>query len=66
MKETPTINLGDDKVLDQLKKTQAHIMIWGVLVASMPHSGALIKLLDVISPDSTPVQLLGMIGSLCI
>ena len=40
----------------------------GLFVASKPHHAALIKLLDesVISPDSTPEQLPGMIGSLIV
>jgi len=51
-----------------LKKTQAHITIWGLLVASKPHRTAFIKLLDyaIISPDSTPEQLPNMIGSLTV
>ena len=68
VKKTPVEELKDDRVLEQLKKTQAHITIWGLLVASKPHRAALIKLLDesVISPDSTPEQLPGMIGSLTV
>lgn len=60
--------MGDDKVLDQLKKTQANITIWGLLVASKPHCTTLIKLLDesIVPPDSTPTQLSNMIGSLSI
>ena len=58
----------EDKVLKQLKKTQAHITIWGLLIASKPHHTALIKLLNesVVLPDSTPEQLSGMIGSLIV
>lgn len=54
----PVREMGDDRVLEQLKKIQAHITIWGLLVASMPHRATLVKLLDelVISPDSTPDQ----------
>lgn len=52
-------------VLEQLKKTQAHITIWSLLFDSKPHRAILIKLLDksVNLPDSTPEQLPRMIGS---
>ena len=67
-KGTPVEELKEDRALEQLKKTQVHITIWGLLVASKRHRAALIKLLDesVVSPNSNPEQLLGMIGLLTV
>ena len=36
----------EDRVLTQLKKTQAHVFIWGLLMASHKHCSALLESLN--------------------
>ena len=36
----------EDRVLTQLKKTQAHISVWGLLIASHKHHSALLDALS--------------------
>ena len=36
----------EDRVLTQLKKTQAHVSIWGLLMASHKHRSALLDALN--------------------
>ena len=36
----------EDRVLTQLKKTQAHLSIWGLLMASHKHRSALLDALN--------------------
>ena len=60
----------EDMVLMQLKKTQAHVSIWGLPMASQKHRKALLDTLDVkeITIETTPqevLSLMGVEGSLC-
>ena len=41
----------EDRVLTQLKKTQAHVFVWGLLIASHKHHNAL---LDALSGKEVP------------
>ena len=43
----------EDRVLTQLKKTQAHVSIWGLLIASHKHRSAL---LDALSGKEVPIE----------
>ena len=36
----------EDRVLIQLKKTQAHVSVWGLLIASQKHCKALLDALN--------------------
>ena len=56
----------ESRVVEQLKKTQAQISIWGLLVSSKPHRTALLKLLDeaIVPTESTPEQFTTMVATL--
>ena len=43
----------EDKVLIQLKKTQAHVSVWGLLIASHKHHSAF---LDALSGKEVPIE----------
>ena len=43
----------EDRVLIQLKKTQAHVFIWGLLMASQKHRKAL---LDALNGKEVPIE----------
>lgn len=53
-------------VVEQLKKTHAHISMWGLLFLSKPHRAALLKLLveAIVLTLSTPEQLTAIVGTL--
>lgn len=53
----------DDVVLKQLKKIQANVSIWGLLMASQKHRQALLNTLNKsqVSLDTTPNDLVGLI-----
>ena len=53
-----------DKVLAQLKKTQASISIWGLIVASQKHIDAIVEALagKEVPMDTTPKQVLSIMG----
>ena len=46
----------DHRVLTQLKKTQAHVSVWGLLMASHKHCSALLDALNgkEVSIETTP------------
>ena len=56
----------ESRVVEQLKKTQAQISMWGLLVSSKPHRTALLKLLDeaIVPTESTPEQFTAMVATL--
>ena len=43
----------EDRVLIQLKKTQAHVSVWGLLIASQKHCKAL---LDALNGKEVPIE----------
>ena len=43
----------EDRVLTQLKKTQAHVSVWGLLIASHKHHSVL---LDALSGKEVPIE----------
>jgi len=53
-----------DRVLTQLKKTQAHVSIWGLLMASHKHCNALLDALNgkEVPIESTPQKVLSLMG----
>uniref|UniRef100_A0A2N9IKX1 Uncharacterized protein n=1 Tax=Fagus sylvatica TaxID=28930 RepID=A0A2N9IKX1_FAGSY len=53
-----------DKVLAQLKKTQASISIWGLIMASQKHRDAILEALarKEVPMDTTPEQVLSIMG----
>ena len=55
-----------DRLLDQMKKTQAHITIWGLLVASKPHREVFLKMLEesIVPWETNPQQLSNMVSAI--
>ena len=55
--------LEEEAVLKQLKKIQADISIWGLLMASRIHRQAVLSAMDKakLSIDTTPEQLVGLV-----
>ena len=43
----------EDRVLTQLKKTQAHVLVWGMLMASHKHCSAF---LDAFNGKEVPIE----------
>ena len=62
----PEMTLEESKILDQLKKTQANITLWGLFMSSQLHRNVLIKLLTgpTVSPSTTPEEAVNLVGSL--
>ena len=54
----------EDRVLTQLKKTQAHVSIWGLLMASHKYRSALLDALNEkeMSIETTPQEVLSLMG----
>ena len=54
----------EDRVLTQLKKTQASISIWGLIMASQKHRDAILEALagKEVPIDTTPKQILSIMG----
>jgi hypothetical protein len=54
----------EDRVLAQLKKTQASISIWGLIMASQKHRDAILEALagKEVPMDTTPEQVLSIMG----
>ena len=54
----------EDMVLTQLKKTQAHVSVWGLLMASYKHCSALLDALNgrKVSIETTLQEVLSLIG----
>ena len=54
----------EDKVLMQLKMTQAHVSVWGLLMASQKHHKALLDALNgkEVPIESTPQEVLSLMG----
>jgi len=54
----------EDKVLTQLKKTQAHVSIWALLMASYKHHSALLDVLNgkEVPIKATPQEVLSLMG----
>ena len=54
----------EDKVLMQLKKTQSHMSIWGLLMASQKHRKALLDALNgkEVPIETTPLKFLSLMG----
>ena len=54
----------EERVLTQLKKTQAHISVWGLLMASHTHRSALLDALNgkEVSIETTPQEVLSLMG----
>ena len=53
-----------DRVLTRLKKTQAHVLVWGLLMPSHKHCSALLEALngkDVLI-ETTPQEVLSLMG----
>jgi len=62
----PEMTLEESKILDQLKKTQANITLWGLFMSSQLHRNALIKLLTgpTVPLSTTPKEVVNLVGSL--
>ena len=54
----------EDKVLMQLKKTQAHVSVWGLLMAFQKHRKALLDVLNgkEVPIETTPQEVLSLVG----
>ena len=54
----------EDRVLVQLKKTQAHVSVWGLLMASQKHRKALLDTLNgkEVPIETTPQEALSLMG----
>ena len=54
----------EDRVLVQLKKTQAHVSVWGLLMASQKHRKALLDTLNgkEVPIETTPQEVLSLMG----
>ena len=54
----------EDQVLTQLKKTQAHVSVWGLLMDSYKHRSALLGTLNrkEVPIETTPQEVLSLIG----
>ena len=54
----------EDKVLTQLKKTQVHMFVWGLLMASHKHHNVLLDALNgkKVPIESTPQEVLSFVG----
>ena len=54
----------EDRVLMQLKKTQAHVSLWSLLMASQKHSRALLDTLNgkEVPIETTPQEVLSLMG----
>ena len=54
----------EDRVLTQLKKTQAHVSVWGLLIAFHKHHSALLDALNgnEVPIETTPQEVLSLIG----
>ena len=54
----------EDSVLIQLKKTQAHVSIWGLLMAFQKHHKALLDALNgkEVPIETTPQEVLSLMG----
>ena len=57
-------NEEEDRVLTQLKKTQAHVSVWGLLMASHKHRSALLDALNgkEVPIETTPQEVLSFMG----
>ena len=53
-----------DRVLTRLKKTQAHVLVWGLLMPSHKHCSALLDNLNgkKVPMETTPQEVLSLIG----
>ena len=56
----PKVKEKEDQVLTQLKKTQAHVLVWGLLMASYKHHNALLDALNgkKVPTETTPQEVL--------
>ena len=54
----------EDRVLMQLKKTEAHVSVWGLLIAFQKHSKALLDALNgkEVPIETTPQEVLSLMG----
>ena len=54
----------EDRILTQLKKTQAHVSMWGLLMSSRKHRSALLDALngEEVPIETTPQEVLSLIG----
>ena len=54
----------EDRVLTQLKKTQAHVSVWGLLIAFHKHHSALLDALSgkEVPIETTPQEMLSLLG----
>ena len=62
----PEMTIEESKILDQLKKTQANITLWGLFMSSQVNRNTLIKLLTgpIVPPSTTPEEVVNLVGSL--
>ena len=60
------MNLEESKILNQLKKTQANITVFGLFMPSLLHQNSLIKVLiePMIPPSTTLEEEVNLVGSL--
>ena len=54
----------EDRVLTQLKKTQAHVSVWGLLMASHKHCSGFLDALNgkEVPIETTPQEVLSLMG----